>query len=164
MVAHDTENSTDNVAFYRVACLNVGRLPVGYCGLVPVGRHGGHEMADALRSQADADGMIFGYLGVMIRGTDGWTIGGDTLSRRLGTLEGASAGLVEPRRSWIGSYISSLLLGGNAPPKNARLYITFADGTRYERILLPWVRLDAWPRIAGQIGRFNAAAYLARPP
>jgi len=119
-------------------------------------------MADALRSQADADGMVFGYLGVMIRGTDVWTIGRDTPNRRLGALKGACAGLIEPRRSRIGSFISSLLLGGNVPPKNARLYIAFADGTRYERMLLPWVPLDAWPRIAGQIGRFNTAADLAQ--
>jgi len=119
-------------------------------------------MADALRSQADADGMFFGYLGVMIRGTDVRTIGEHAPSRRLGSLKGACAGVIEPRRSWIGSYISSLLLGGNVPPKNARLYVAFADGTRYERMLLPWAPIDAWPRIAGQIGRFNAAAYLAQ--
>ena len=121
-------------------------------------------MADALRSQGDADGMVFSYLGVVIRGTDVWTFGREAPTRCLGPLKGACAGIIEPRRSRIGSYISSLLLGGNAPPKNARLYIAFADGTRYERMLLPWIPIDAWPRIAGQIGRFNAAACLVRPP
>lgn len=119
-------------------------------------------MADVLRSQADADGMGFGYLGVEIRGTEVWTTGRGTRNRRLGPLGGACAG--EPRRSRIGTYISSLLLGGEAPPKNAKLYIAFADGTRYERQLLPWVSVDAWPSMAGQIGRFNAAAYLTSPP
>jgi hypothetical protein len=56
-----------------------------------------------------------------------------------------------------------VLLGGDAPPKNAKLYIAFADGTRYERLVLLWVVPDDWPKIAGQIGRFNAAACLAPP-
>lgn len=162
MVAHDTEISKDKVAFYRVAWQNVGEVPVSDGDLATGGPARWSAMADALRSQADADGMAFGYLGVMIRGADVWTIGGNTPSRRLGPLKDACAGVIEPRRSWIGSYISSLLLHGNVPPKNARLYIAFADGTRYERMLLPWVSVDAWPRIAGQIGRFNAAAYLAQ--
>jgi hypothetical protein len=71
-------------------------------------------------------------------------------------------GVVEPRRSWIGTAISSVLLG-DVPPKKARLYITFADGTRYERLVLPWVSGLDWPKVAGEIGRFNAAAYLAPP-
>jgi hypothetical protein len=41
-----------------------------------------------------------------------------------------------------------------------RIVIAFADGARYERLLLPWVRDDS-PKIAGEIGRFNAAATLA---
>jgi hypothetical protein len=53
------------------------------------------------------------------------------------------------------------LVLGDVPPKNARLYITFADGTRYERLVLPWVSDLDWPKVAGEIGRFNAAAYLA---
>jgi hypothetical protein len=111
------------------------------------------------RSQADADGLVFGFLGVKVSGTEVWTIGSESPSRRLGPLAGAHAGLLEPRRSWFGTVVSSLLLG-DAPPKAARLFVTFADGTRYERLMLPWVAMDDWPKIAGQVGRFNAAALL----
>jgi hypothetical protein len=118
-------------------------------------------MVDPRRSQADADGMVFGYLGVQISGTDVWTTGRGTASRCLGPLKGACAGVAEPRRSWIGTVISSLLLG-DVRPKNARLYATIADGTCYERLVLPWISDLDWPKVAGEIGRFNAAAYLAR--
>jgi hypothetical protein len=37
-------------------------------------------MVDARRSQAEAEGMLFGYLGVKIRGTDVWTTGRGTPS------------------------------------------------------------------------------------
>ena len=104
--------------------------------------------------------MVFGYLGVRIREADVWTIGSGTSIRCLGPLKGAYAGLAEPRRSWIGTSISSLLLG-EAPPKNARLYVAFADGTRYERLVVPWLSGLEWPKVGGEIGRFNAAAYLA---
>jgi hypothetical protein len=107
--------------------------------------------------------MVFGYLGVRISGADVWTTGHGSPVRRLGALKGASAGVFEPPRSRIGVYLSSLLLGGDRP-KNARLYVAFPDGARYERLLLPWVCADDWPQIAGEIGRFNAAAYLAPPP
>jgi hypothetical protein len=116
-------------------------------------------MADPSRSQAQADGTVFGYLGVKITGTHIWTTSRGTSNRCLGPLKGAHAGTAEPRRSWIGTVISSLLLG-DVPPKNARLYVTLADGTRYERLVLPWVSHLDWPKIAGEIGRFNAAAYL----
>jgi len=116
-------------------------------------------MADPSRSQAEADGVVFGYLGVRVSGTDVWTAGRATSIRRLGPLEGAYAGIAEPRRSWISTFISSLLLG-DVPPKNAKLCIAFADDTRYERLVLPWVSDLDWPKIAGEIGRFNAAAYL----
>jgi len=118
-------------------------------------------MPDPSRSQAEADGMAFGYLGVRVSGTDVWTTGRETSSRCLGPLNGACAGIAEPRRSWISTFISSLLLG-DTPPKNAKLYVAFADGTRYERLVLPWVSDLDWPKIAGEIGRFNAAAYLTR--
>jgi hypothetical protein len=117
-------------------------------------------MVEVQRSQADADGMLFGYLGVKIRGTEVWTLGQQSPSRRLGELKGAQAALIEPPRRWIGTFISTLLLG-EAAPKGARLCITFADGTRYERLVLPWINRNAWPQIAGQVGRFNAAAYLS---
>jgi len=116
-------------------------------------------MVDVQRSQADADGMLFGYLGVKIIGTEVWTIEQQSPSRRLGELKGAQAALFEPPRSWIGTVISTLLLG-EASPKGAALCITFADGARYERIVVPWINRHAWPRIAGQVGRFNAAACL----
>ena len=116
-------------------------------------------MVDVGRSQSEADGVVFGYLGVKISGTDVWTTGRGTSSHCLGPLAGACAGLVEPRRSWIGTFISSLILG-DAPPKNATMFVSFADGTRYERLPLPWVTQD-WPKISGDIGRLNAAAYLA---
>jgi len=105
--------------------------------------------------------MVFSYLGVKISGTDVWTTGHETPSRRLGPLAGARAGIVEPRRSRIGVLVSSLLLG-DAAPKNATLFVAFLDGTHYARMVLPWVRPEEWPRVAGQIGRFNAAAYLAQ--
>ena len=114
---------------------------------------------DGWRSQSEADGVVFGYLGVKISGTDVWTTGRGTPNRCLGPLAGACAGLVEPRRSWIGTFISSLLLG-DVLPKNATMFVAFADGTRYERMPLPWVTQD-WPKIAGEIGRFNTAAYFA---
>ena len=104
--------------------------------------------------------MVFGYLGVRISGSDVWTTGSRSPVRRLGPLQGASAGLIEPRRSRIGMFISWMLLG-EAPPKNARLYVAFADGTRYELVVLPWVHGD-WPKIAGEIGRFNEAACMCR--
>jgi hypothetical protein len=116
-------------------------------------------MVDVRRSQSEADGVVFGCLGVKISGADVWTTGRGPASRRLGPLAGARAGLVEPRRSWIGSFISPLLLG-DAPPKNAMMFVAFADGTRYERLPLPFLTQN-WPKIAGEIGRFNAAAYLA---
>ncbi len=115
------------------------------------------------RRQADAEGLVFGYLAVKIRETDVWTTGRGIPSRRLGPLKGACAGIAESRRSRLGSFISSVLLG-EVPPKNGRLYVAFADGSRYERLLLPLVRAVDWPKIAGEIGRFNAAAYLAAPP
>jgi hypothetical protein len=116
-------------------------------------------MVDVQRSLADADGLVFGYLGVRISGTEVWTFGNEHPSRRLGPLAGARAGLLEPRRSWFGTIVSSLLLG-EAPPKGARLFVAFADGTRYERLVLPWVAVEDWPKIAGQVGRFNAAGFL----
>jgi hypothetical protein len=118
-------------------------------------------MADPSRSQAEADGMVFGYLAVKIRGTDIWTTGRGTSSRYLGPLKGACAGIAEPRRSRISIFISSRLLLGDTPPRNTRLYIAFADGTRYERLVLPWVSDLDWPKIGGEIGRFNAVAYLS---
>jgi hypothetical protein len=102
--------------------------------------------------------MRFGWLGVRISGAEVWTTGRETPSRYLGPLKGARAGIIEPRRSRAGTFVSSLLLG-DLPPKNARLYVAFVDGTRYERLVLPWVDWD-WPKIAGEIGRFNAAVYL----
>jgi hypothetical protein len=57
-------------------------------------------------------------------------------------------------------FISGLLLGDVAP-KNATIFLAFPDGTRYERLLVAWVHRWDWPKIAGQVGRFNAAAYLA---
>jgi hypothetical protein len=114
-------------------------------------------MVDVRRSQAEADGMVFSYLGVKISGTDVWTTGAP--SRCLGPLAGAQAGVTEPRRSWIGTFVSSVPLG-EARPKKARLFVAFADGTRYERLVLPWVVHEDWPKVAGQVGRFNAAAYL----
>jgi len=112
------------------------------------------------RPSPDGDsGTDFGYLGVRIRGTDVWTTGRDSTIRCLGPLAGARAGLSEPRRSRIGAAVSRVLLA-DMPPKNARLFVAFADGTRYERLPLPWVRGD-WPKIAGEIGRFNAVAVLA---
>jgi hypothetical protein len=121
-------------------------------------------MADMHWPQAQADGMVFGYLGVKICGADVWTIGHGSPSRCLGPLSGACAGMAEPPRSLIGTYISSLLFGANVLPKNARLYIAFSDGTRYERLVLPWVVPEDWPKMAGEIGRFNEAAYHAPPP
>ena len=119
-------------------------------------------MVDPGRSLAESDGLVFGYLGVRITGQEIWTIGHDAASRRLGPLAGAHAGLTEPPRSGIGMLISSVLLAGDEPPKNARLYVAFADGTSYERLVVPWLRQD-WPKVAGQIGRFNAAALFAAP-
>jgi hypothetical protein len=110
-------------------------------------------------SQADADGVVFGYLGIKISGGAVWTTGRGA-SRYLGPLMGACAGVDEPQRSWFGSFISSVLLGGG-PAKGARLYVAFTDGSRYERLPLPWVSDLDWPKIGGEIGRFNAAAYLA---
>jgi hypothetical protein len=95
-------------------------------------------------------------------GTDVWTTGSGTPSRCLGSLAGARAGIFEPRRSWVGTFISSLLFG-EAPPKNARLYVIFPDDTHYERLVLPWISDLDWPKVAGEIGRFNAAAVLAAP-
>ena len=117
-------------------------------------------MVDPRRSQADVDGAVFGFLGVRISDGAVWTIERGDVSRHLGPLAGACAGLDEPRRSRIGSLISALLLGSDAPPKDAQLYVAFADGSRYERMVLPWVRGLDWPKIAGEIGRFNAAAFL----
>ncbi len=117
-------------------------------------------MVDLGRSQADSGGMVFGYLGVRISEGAVWTSKHGDASRYLGPLAGACAGLDEPRRSWIGSFVSSVLTGSSAP-KNAKLYVAFADGSRYERMPLPWVRELDWPKIGGEIGRFNAAAYLA---
>lgn len=81
---------------------------------------------------------------------------------RLGTarLTGARAGVAEPSRFRIGMVISRLLLG-EAVPKNARLFVAFPDDTRYERQLVPWDLRADWPKIAGEIGHFNSAAYLA---
>ena len=147
----------DDLAFFCAAIAASDRLPFRLADGAPARRS---SMVDVQRSQADAEGTVYSYLGVKISGTDVWTTGHDSPSRCLGELKGARASMIEPRRSWIGTFISSLLLG-EAPPKGARLCITFADGTRYERLMLPWVNLEEWPRIAGQIGRFNAAAYLA---
>jgi hypothetical protein len=119
-------------------------------------------MVDPRRSQADPDGMVFGYLGIKISGDAVWTTGRGAPSRYLGPMMGARAGVDEPLRPWIGTFISSVLLGGT-PPKDAKLYIAFADGSRYERLALPWVSALDWPKIGGEIGRFNAVAYLSAP-
>jgi hypothetical protein len=111
-------------------------------------------------SQADADGKVFGYLGIKISEGAVWTTGRGARSRYLGPLAGACAGIDEPRRSWIGSFISSVLVG-DGPAKGAKLYVAFTDGSRYERLPLPWVSDLDWPKIGGEIGRFNEAAYLA---
>jgi hypothetical protein len=113
-------------------------------------------MADPQRSQAEPDGTVFGYLGVKISEGAVWTSEHGTPSRYLGPLPGAKAGLDEPRQSWFGALMSSLLVG-SAPTKNPTLYVAFADGSRYERMPLPWVSGLDWPKIAGEIGRFNAA-------
>jgi hypothetical protein len=120
-------------------------------------------MVDPRRSQAYSDGVVFGYLGVRVSGGGVWTIRHGAAGRYLGPLAGARAGLDEPRRSWIGSSISSVLTG-SSPPKNAKLYVGFADGSRYERIPLPWVRELDWPKIGGEIGRFNEAAARRQGP
>jgi hypothetical protein len=119
-------------------------------------------MADVRRSQAAADGTVFGYLGVRIRGSDVWTAERRAPSRRLGPVAGATAGAIEPRRSALRNVLSRLLGLGDVPPQNVTIFVAFADGTRYERLVLPWVR-DDYPKIAGEIGRFNAAAYVASP-
>ncbi len=119
-------------------------------------------MAEMWR-QASAEGLVFGYLGVKTCGPDVWTAGSGSPSRRLGPLSGACAGLAQSGRSRLGSFISSALLGA-VPPKNPRLYVAFADGSRYERLVLPFVPAVDWPKVAGGIGRFNATAYLAAPP
>jgi hypothetical protein len=118
-------------------------------------------MIDPRRSQAGQDGMLFGYLSVRISGTDVWTTGHGTPSRCLGPLTGARAGIAEPRRSRLGTFISSRLVG-EVPPKDARLYVVLADGTRYERLVVPWLSDLDWPKVAGEIGRFNAAAQAAQ--
>jgi hypothetical protein len=90
---------------------------------------------------------------VKISGADVWTTGQGAPHRRLGALKGASAGVFEPPRSRIGVRLSSLLLGGDQP-KKARLYVASADGPRYERLLLPWVRFTRWePRSTGRFPR-----------
>jgi hypothetical protein len=120
-------------------------------------------MADVRSSQAGADGAVFGYLGVRIIGSEVWTAASGTPSRRLGPLAGAYAGVVEPRRPAVVTVLMQLLLFSYGPAHKVRVFVAFADGTRYERLLLPWAGDDS-PKIAGQIGRFNAAAYLAAPP
>jgi hypothetical protein len=85
-------------------------------------------MVDPLRSQADSDGVVFGYLGVRISEGSVWTSKHGDASRYLGPLAGACAGLDEPRRSRIASFISSVLTSSSAP-KDARLYVAFADGS-----------------------------------
>jgi hypothetical protein len=117
-------------------------------------------MVDMRGSQAAPGGAAFGYLGVRISGAEVWTTGHGSPSRYLGPLEGARAGVTEPSRSRIGMFISRLLLG-QAVPKNARLFVAFPDNTRYERQLVPWDLRADWPKIAGEIGRFNSAAYLS---
>jgi hypothetical protein len=117
-------------------------------------------VVDPRRPQAEADDAVFGFLGVRIRHGAVWTTGPETASRRLGPLAGARAGLDEPRRSRIGAFISSVLLAG-APPKGAKLFVTFADGSRYERMPVPWLSDLDWPKVSGEIGRFNTAAHLA---
>jgi hypothetical protein len=119
-------------------------------------------VVDVRRSQADADGMSFGYLGIRISGAEVWTIGRGSASRYLGPLKDASAGIYEPHRAWIGTFVSGVLLG-ETPPKGARLYVDFAGGTRYERLVLPFMTVN-WANVGGEIGRFNAAAYLAPGP
>jgi hypothetical protein len=129
-------------------------------GAVGQARSWWSSTVDARRSQADSDGAAFGYLGIRISGAEVWTTGRGSPSRYLGPLQGARAGVTEPRRSRIGMVISRLLLG-EAVPKNATLFVAFPDDTRYERQLLPWDLRADWPKIAGEIGRFNTAAYPA---
>jgi hypothetical protein len=117
---------------------------------------------DVQSSQADSDGAVFGYLGVRISGSDVYTAARGTPGRRLGPLAGAYAGVIEPRRSALVSVLMRLLLLSYAQTRNVHVFVAFSDGSRYERQLLPWAGDDS-PKIAGQIGRFNAAAYLAGP-
>jgi hypothetical protein len=101
--------------------------------------------------------MTFGYLGVEISRSEVWTTGRRSPSRYLGPLQDARAGVIEPGRSRIGMFISRVLLG-EVVPKNATVFVAFSDDTRYERLLAPWDLRADWPKIAGEISRFNAAA------
>jgi hypothetical protein len=101
--------------------------------------------------------VAFGYLGVEISGSEVWTTGRRSPGWYLGPLQGARAGVVEPGRSRIGMFVSRVLLG-EVVPKNAMVFVAFPDDTRYERLLVPWDLRADWPKIAGEIGRFNSAA------
>ena len=56
------------------------RMPVpgGYLSPGSVRWQGGFSMADAERSPAEAEGLVFGYLGVKISGSHVWTTGRGT--------------------------------------------------------------------------------------
>jgi hypothetical protein len=99
---------------------------------------------------------VFGYLGVTIKTDEVWTIGG-TNARYLGRLAGASAGVTDVMRASAFATATLGLSRGVGPYIVGTIFVTLADGTRYERALRPGAFGDA-PKIDAEIARFNAIA------
>jgi hypothetical protein len=100
---------------------------------------------------------LFGYLAVEIVDGEVRTFGRIVYGRYLGPLAGARASMTMQRLSSPARWLTAKGIG---PKLLGTLSITFADGTKHERVLLANAALDA-SKIEAEVARFNAAAQAA---
>jgi hypothetical protein len=101
-----------------------------------------------------AQGTAFGYLGVRVEGDQVWTIRGSVHGRFLGQLPGARAGMEATRLTPLAARLVACGLGQRPM---GRIFVAFANGAQYQRLLRPAAVMDLG-KIAAEISRFNQAA------
>ncbi len=117
------------------------------------------EVESAWSGSTVARGIAFGYLGVRVEGDQVWTIQGSVHGRFLGQLAGARAGMEATRLTPLAARLVAWGLGQRPM---GRIFVTLANGARYERLLRPAAVGDL-NKIAAEISRFNRAADVAGP-
>ena len=115
------------------------------------------EVESLWSGSAVARGTAFGYLGVRVEGDQVWTIRGSVHGRFLGQLAGARADMEATRLSPLAARLVACGLGQRPM---GRLFVTLANGARYERLLRPAAVGDL-NKIRAEIARFNQAAGVA---
>jgi hypothetical protein len=115
--------------------------------------------AEVQRSRAVADtarGVTIPELGVRVKGNEvrkngiSWNS-----SRRLGSLVGACAGVMDLKSPSAGATLSSVVIGN--VPRVGTIFVAFANGTRHEIPLLQG-SLTQMRKVDAAIARFNAMA------